>query len=135
MSNGMTHSAGSDAAVPAGKIESARMAPVYLPNTDIWESKDRLVLVAEIPGADPESVDISIDRSVLRITARSRMIAPSGYSLIHAEYRDGDYERSFSLPAEINTADIEAKVKDGLLTLVLPKVAPPPVRKITIKTA
>ncbi|MEI7606842.1 MAG: Hsp20/alpha crystallin family protein [Rhodospirillaceae bacterium] len=107
--------------------------PVFLPNTDIWETKDQLVIVAEIPGAEPESVDVSVDRDVLRISARSRMTSPSGYSPIHAEYREGDYQRSFTLPSAIDAGKIEATVKDGLLKLVLPKVAPPPARRIAIK--
>lgn len=114
--------------------EPARNAPVFQPATDIWETKDRLIIVAEIPGADPDSVEARIDRNVLRITARSRMTRPAGYSLIHAEYRDGDYERSFALPNEIDADGIEATVRDGLLTLVLPKTAPA-TRKIAIKLA
>lgn len=112
---------------------AARNLPVFLPATDIWETPDRLVLVAEIPGADPSAVEVSVDRNVLHITARSRMTTPTGYSLIHAEYRDGDYERSFTLPSEIAAENIEATVADGLLTLVLPK--PAPARKVIIKTA
>ncbi len=116
-----------------GTPENAVKQPVFLPNTDIWETKDQLVIVAEIPGAEPESVDVSVDRDVLRISARSRMTSPSGYSPIHAEYREGDYQRSFTLPSAIDAGKIEATVKDGLLKLVLPKVAPPPARRIAIK--
>ena len=126
---------------PAGRSDAAtttapaRSRPRFLPATDIWETADRLVLVADLPGADPDSVEVSVERDVLRIAARSRMTPPAGYSLIHAEYRDGDFERSFALPGEIAGAGIEARFADGVLTLVLPKAAPPPVRKIAIKTA
>ena len=126
MSNGLTKTG-------TGGAETASKQPVFLPNTDIWETKDQLVLVAEIPGADPESVEVSVDRDVLQISARSRMAPPTGHSLIHAEYRDGDYQRSFTLPATIDAGRIEATVKDGLLKLVLPKVAPPPARRVAIK--
>ena len=80
-----------------GTPENVVKQPVFLPNTDIWETKDQLVMFAEIPGADPESVDVSVDRDVLRVSARSRMTAPSGYSPIHTEYRDGDYHRSLPI--------------------------------------
>jgi HSP20 family molecular chaperone IbpA len=113
--------------------EPARSLPVFSPATDIWEGADRLVLQASIPGTDPDSVDVSVERNLLRITARSRMAAPAGYNLIHGEYRNGNFERAFTLPAEIATDGIVATVKNGLLTLVLPKVAPPPSRKIAIK--
>lgn len=115
------------------KAEPSR--PVFVPATDIWDSDGRLTLVAEIPGVDPGGVDIDVDRTVLTITARNRMTPPAGYSLVHAEYRDGDYERAFTLPAEIDVEHIEATVKDGLLTLVLPKIAPAPARHIAVKSA
>ncbi len=124
MSNGVSKTSATEAAVKQ---------PVFLPNTDIWETKDQLVMAAEIPGADPESVDVSVDRDILKISAKSRMAPPTGHSLIHAEYRDGDYQRSFTLPSEIDAGKIEATVKDGLLKLVLPKIAPAPARRITIK--
>lgn len=131
MSNGLSPTNARDVAAPAGGTEPARTAPVFAPATDIWETADRLVLVAEIPGADPEAVDVSVERGVLRVTARTRMTPPTGHSLIHAEYRDGDYDRAFTLPTAIDAERIEATVKDGLLRLVLPKAAPP--RKIAVK--
>ena len=114
------------------RAESTREVPVFAPATDIFETGDKLFVEAEIPGADPDSVEVTVERNILRIAARSRMQPPTGYSLIHAEYRYGDYERSFSLGTEVDTGAIEATVKDGVLTLVLPK-AKPEARKISVK--
>ena len=122
-------------AAAAATAEPARTVPVFLPATDVWETKESLVIQAELPGADPDSLEVGVDRGVLRIAARTRMAPPAGYSLIHGEYRDGDYERSFTLSTEIATDRIEAAWKDGLLTLVLPKAAPPATRRIAVKVA
>jgi HSP20 family protein len=129
--------ANSNLTQPGARLETkaAPARPVFVPATDIWDSDGRLILVAEIPGVDADGIDIKVERAVLTVTARNRMTTPDGYSLIHAEYRDGDYERAFTLPAEIDVEHIEATVKDGLLTLVLPKITPAPARRITVKTA
>lgn len=114
--------------------ESTRPVPVFIPATDIFDAKDKLILVAEIPGADPNSVAVSLDRNVLSIRAAGKMQPPSGYSLIHAEYRDGDYQRAFALGTEVDADGIEATVRDGVLRIVLPKVEPA-VRQIAVKAA
>ncbi|MBI1320950.1 MAG: Hsp20 family protein [Candidatus Hydrogenedens sp.] len=133
MTSQVTQSAAREPAGRPGGAEHTRSVPVFAPATDIYETKAGLVLVAEIPGADPDSIEVTFDRNVLRLTARSKMAAPAGHSLIHAEYRDGDYERSFVLPVEIDAERIEATVKDGLLRLVLPRSEPAPAKKIAVK--
>lgn len=113
--------------------ERTSQGPVFVPATDIFESEDKVYVLAEIPGTEPDGVNVTLDRNILRITASNRMQAPGKYSLIHAEYRTGDYERSFTLSTDIDRDRIEASVKDGLLKLVLPK-AKPDVRSISVKT-
>jgi len=113
--------------------ERTAQGPVFAPATDIFETDEKVFVLAELPGTDPESVNVTLDRNILRITARNKMQSPGKYSLIHAEYRTGDYERSFSLATDIDRDHIEASVKDGLLKLVLPKVKPQ-VRSISVKS-
>lgn len=118
-----------------GTVERSRPGPVYTPVTDIDETKDALIVRADIPGADPATVSVSLDRDVLRLTAQVRPPAPEGTSLVHAEYRTGDYERSFVLTVDVNPDRIDARIKDGVLTIVLPKAEPAPARKISVRTA
>lgn len=117
----------------AVSAERSAQGPVFVPATDIFETEEKVYVMAEIPGTDPDSVNVTLDRNILRITARNKMQAPGKYSLIHAEYRTGDYERSFSLATDIDRDHIEASVRDGLLKLVLPK-AKPEVRSISVKS-
>jgi HSP20 family molecular chaperone IbpA len=118
--------------VPA---EATRTDPVFTPPTDIIETADSVLMVLDMPGADPDSLDVMLDKRVLHIAARSASSAPDGYALLHAEYRDGNYERSFTVSEPIDTAKIEAVFKDGVLRLTLPKAAPSPAAKISVKAA
>jgi HSP20 family molecular chaperone IbpA len=114
--------------------EGTRTNPVFSPPTDIYETKDALCLILEMPGVEPEGIDVTIDKRVLTIKGRSgASMAHEGYSLTHAEYRDGDYERSFTLSENIDGERIEASVKDGVLRLTLPKVKPAPAKTISVK--
>ena len=115
--------------------EATRTEPVYTPPTDIIETASGVQMVLDMPGADPDSLDVALDNRVLRISARSASSAPEGLALLHAEYRDGNYERSFMVSEPIDTAKIEAVFKDGVLRLTLPKAAPSPAAKISVKAA
>ena len=99
------------------------------------ETTSGVKMVLDMPGADPDSLDVTLDNRVLRISARSSSSAPDGYALLHAEYRDGSYERSFMVSEPVDTASIEAVFKDGVLRLTLPKAAPSPTAKISVKAA
>jgi HSP20 family protein len=115
--------------------EATRTEPVFTPPTDIIETASGVQMVLDMPGADPDSLDITLDNRVLRISARSASSAPDGLALVHAEYRDGSYERSFTVSEPIDAARIEAVLKDGVLRLTLPKAAPSPAARISVKAA
>jgi HSP20 family molecular chaperone IbpA len=113
--------------------EATRTEPVFIPPTDIIETTAAVQIFLDMPGADPDTLDVTLDNRVLRITARSASSAPDGFALIHAEYRDGNYERSFTVSEPIDTPKIEAVFKDGVLRLTLPKAAPSPAARISVK--
>lgn len=117
-----------------GEAERTRSRLVFIPRVDIYELHDAIVIVADMPGVDPASVDITLERNVLSINGYVTPAYPEGYSLAWAEYRIGDFQRSFTLSHEIDQEHIEATVKDGVLRLHLPK-ATPTTRKIAIKDA
>src|SRR3984957_5009724 len=109
--------------------------PVFMPPADIYETKDSIVVLAEMPGVSPEGVDISLERRVLTIRGRSAANEHSGYQRVYNEYADGDYERVFTLSENIDRARIEAPLKDGVLQLVLPKAEAAKARKIELKAS
>ena len=113
--------------------EAIRQAPTYTPLTDIYETDKELVLLAEMPGVDPGDVDIAIENRVLTVTARPTVSEPQGYTLVHAEYRDVDYQRAFTLSNVVDTSRIDAAMKDGVLRLTIPKTGPAPAKRIAVK--
>jgi HSP20 family molecular chaperone IbpA len=115
--------------------ESISDGPTTVPPTDIYETKDGVVMLLDMPGADPESLNVTLDKHVLTVAARSASTAPQGYTLVHAEYQDGNYQRVFSVSDQVDSERIDATFKDGVLRLTLPKMTPSPAKKIAVKAA
>lgn len=106
----------------------------FLPPADIFENKDAITMLLEMPGADPDSLNVTLERRMLTVSARSTPWSPQGYTLVHAEYRDGNYERAFTLSDDIDSERIEAVFKDGVLRLTLPKAPQSQATKIAVKS-
>lgn len=121
--------------VASGNGEATRMANIYAPATDIFETQDHVVLVADMPGVAPDGVDISLERRVLTIRGRAAAHAHDGYRRAYQEYGEGDYERVFTLSEEIDRDKIEAEHKNGVLTLRMPKAESAKTKKISVKAA
>ncbi|MDR3210563.1 MAG: Hsp20/alpha crystallin family protein [Planctomycetota bacterium] len=115
---------------PQGPERMATRA-VYSPAIDIYENAQAITLLADLPGVDRSDVDITLEKSILTLRAHGKAKPPEGVSLIYAEYELGDFERSFLVSDDIDRDAITASVKNGLLTLTLPKRAPDK-RSITI---
>ena len=109
--------------------------PVFVPPADIYETGDSLVVMVEMPGVASDGVDITLERRVLTIRARSADQQHGGYQRVYTEYGDGDYERVFTLSEDIDRDRIEATARDEVLHLVLPKAAPARARKIELKSS
>jgi len=114
-------------------VERTRARRAYVPRADIYETETDIVLVADMPGVDENSVDVTLEKNVLTITGTVEEMAPENYGLAYAEYGSGDYQRSFTLSNEIDREKIEAMVKNGVLKLRLPKSHAARSRKIAVK--
>jgi HSP20 family protein len=115
--------------------ENVSDRPTSVPLTDIYETKDGVIMLLDMPGADPESLNVTLDKHVLTVAARSSSSAPQGYTLVHAEYQDANYQRAFSVSDQVDSERIDATFKDGVLRLTLPKITPSPAKKIAVKAA
>ena len=104
--------------------ERTRESACFVPRADIYETNDVITVVADMPGVDENSVDITLEQNVLSINGYTAPLEPEGYRLAYAEYRVGDYQRRFTISDQIDRDKIEATVKDGVLQLHLPKVQP-----------
>jgi HSP20 family molecular chaperone IbpA len=121
--------------VEADEMERTRDRRCYIPRTDIYETKDEIVLIADVPGADESALDINLEKGILTINAYVDEMAPEGFKRIYTEYESGDYKRSFKLSDEIDQSKIKAIVKNGKLRLEMPKAEPAKAKKIQVKTA
>jgi HSP20 family molecular chaperone IbpA len=101
--------------------ERTRQRVAFVPRADIHETDDSIVVLADMPGVDETSVVITLEKDVLNIEGRVETFAPADYGLVHAEYREGDFQRKFSIPNQIDADGIEATVKNGVLRLFMPK--------------
>jgi len=114
--------------------EADKPRGVYLPRVDVYETKDAIVLLADMPGVDDKSVDITLEKDVLTIRGSVAANGLKDHGIYYAEYGVGDYERAFSISDEVDREHISAKVKDGLLNVLLPKIENAKVKKIAVTT-
>ncbi|MBI2503881.1 MAG: Hsp20/alpha crystallin family protein [Candidatus Latescibacteria bacterium] len=119
------------AALPT--TERANTRRVFSPRTDVYETPEEIVVVAELPGVTEESLDLTLEQRELTIRGTVAPTAPAGYRLIYSEYGEGDYERRFVLADSIDRGGIAAELKNGVLQLRLPKVKEALARKIPVK--
>ena len=114
-------------------VEHTRSQRVFIPAASIYETEDRVVVLAEMPGVDDSSVDITLEKNELTINGYVKPLQPEGYTLAYGEFETGDYRRTFILSDEVDRDNIEASVKDGVLRLVLAKVPELKAHKIVVK--
>jgi len=115
--------------------EKIRNVKTFVPRVDIYETKDSLFLIADMPGVDEQSVDVELEKNILTIAGRVDPAEAKDKSIVYSEYEIGDYERIFTLSDEIDRDKIYATVKNGVLRLELPKAEKAKPKKITIKAA
>jgi HSP20 family molecular chaperone IbpA len=115
--------------------ERTRARKAYVPRADIFETNEAVVVVADMPGVDQDSLDITVEKNVLSINGFVEPDHPDNYSLVYAEYEEGDYQRRFTLSNEVDQDNIQATVKNGVLRLYLPKIGPAQAKKISVKAA
>jgi HSP20 family molecular chaperone IbpA len=87
----------------------------------------------EMPGVDKKNVDIRVEEGVLRVEGRLDFSKYRGLQPVYTEYNIGHYSRNFDLSSEIDTNKIEAEMKDGVLSLVLPQLESSKPRSIQVK--
>ena len=109
--------------------ESTIPARVFVPTADIYESQDALTVILEMPGVEKDNVDVRVEEGMLNIDlAKYQGLLP-----LYTEYNIGHYARSFRLSSKIDQSRIAADLKDGVLSLTLPKAEEAKPRTIKVK--
>lgn len=104
---------------------------VVAPRVDIYETENHFVLLADMPGVPAEAVNVTVEKNVLTLEAEAQPLRSAEERLVHVEFRPRLYRRAFTLSQGVDSAHIEATVKQGVLQLLLPKLEP--ARRVTIK--
>ncbi|MFG0265897.1 MAG: Hsp20/alpha crystallin family protein [Rhodopirellula sp. JB055] len=117
---------------PEKHSENATRGTTFTPRFDIWEGEQELTLLGDLPGVDPADLDVQFENRLLTIRGEvKRQASPDSYLL--SEYEVGDFQRSFTIGEKIDASGITAEMKDGVLTLHLPKSEEAKPRRIKVQ--
>ena len=112
----------------------AVFAKGWAPMADISETKDKLIVKAELPGLDPEDIKLSLSGNLLTIEGeKKKEKEEKDEQHYYLERYSGAFQRSFRLPVEVREDKIEAKFDKGVLTITMPKTAKSQKKEIKIR--
>jgi HSP20 family molecular chaperone IbpA len=103
-----------------------------LPAVDVFEDASGITLLADMPGVPKDMLELKVEGDALLIEGGVSPRTPDGLEAIYAEVRVPRYRRSFTLSRELDTTRIEANLKDGVLSLRIPKQAHAQPRRIAV---
>jgi HSP20 family molecular chaperone IbpA len=115
------------------KEESTIPVRLFVPVADIYDAEHALTIILEMPGVEKSNVDILVEDGVLSVEGRLDLTKYQGLQPLYTEYNIGHYARSFRLSSKIDQNKIAAEMKDGVLSLKLPKVEEAKPRSIQIQ--
>ena len=104
----------------------------FPPAVDIFEDAGGITVLADMPGVAKERLDVKLDGDTLSIEGRVELGATAGTRALFAEVSVPGFRRTFSLSRELDASRIEANLKDGVLTLRIPKLAHAQPRRIEV---
>jgi len=112
--------------------EATRAGRSYVPQVDIYETKDGLWLRADMPGVDEQSVNVHLDNGVLTIEGQVGVKEYEDVTPLYTEYNVGNYTRRFTLSNDVDSDRIVAHMQNGVLTLEIPKSERAKPRRIAV---
>jgi HSP20 family protein len=115
--------------------EHTRSGRCYRPNVDIIETENELTVLADMPGASADRIDVNFEEGTLAIHARVEPRQPADLLYVVQEYGVGDYYRTFRVSEAVDAGKITAEYTDGVLVLHLPKAEASKPRKIAVKSS
>jgi len=116
----------------AETAQSSAERYVFTPPIDIYETDDGLVLRADLPGVSLDTLELQVQNNRLTLFGRVPQAAPEDARLVHQEYREGDFLRSFILSDNVDHDRISAKLTNGVLEVFLPHSPKTQPRKIQV---
>jgi HSP20 family molecular chaperone IbpA len=118
-----------------GEVQTRSQSEAYLlPAVDIYEDAGGITLKADLPGVSRDRLDVQVEGNNLTIDAEVALTMPENMKALHADLNTTRFRRNFTLSNELETENIKADIKDGVLKLYLAKRAEHQPRKIEVST-
>jgi len=125
----------SDNKTPSVRSNAAQAQRAVQPAVDVFEDPTGITLLADMPGVPKDRLDVKVEADTLSIEGQVVAQTPDGLEAVYAEVRVPLYRRTFTLSRELDTSKVEANLKDGVLTLRIPKQAHAQPRRIEVRAA
>ncbi len=113
--------------------ERTRAGRTYLPDTDIRETPDSLIVTTEMPGVGRDHIDVRLEKNVLTVSGQVDFTQYEGLTPVYTEYNVGNYVRSFTVSNAVDQSGITASMENGVLRVVLPKHKEAEARQIKVQ--
>src|SRR5687767_10647046 len=123
----------SETKTPTVRSGEAQAQRTVLPAVDVFEDASGITLLADMPGVPKDRLDVKVEADTLSIEGEVASQTPEGLEAVYAEVRVPRYRRTFTLSRELDTSKVEANLKDGVLTLRIPKQAHAQPRRIEVR--
>jgi HSP20 family protein len=116
--------------------ESGAITSAWNPAVDVFEDKNAVKIVAELPGVKPEDVKLSVENNLLSIRGEKKQEAEENNDRVHRYERSyGSFERTFALPSTVDGEKISADYRHGVLTVIVPKAERAKPREIPVRAS
>lgn len=115
--------------------ERVEEAPRYMARVDVFETGEAYFFCVDLPGAKPDDVNVTYEDGTLTIDARVQSRQPQDQEFVAHEFGVGHFIRCFTISAPVDSAGIQAELKNGELTLTVPKTEAAKTRKIPINAS
>jgi HSP20 family protein len=117
----------------SGELESRAPETVLRSPVDIFEDAEGITLLADMPGVDKPHLNLEVANDALTVEGEVTIDMPEGMEALYADVRSTRYRRSFGLSGELETGEIDATLKDGVLRVRIPKRAEARPRRIEVR--
>lgn len=117
----------------SGTTQGQSRETLLRPPVDIFEDAAGITVRADMPGVSRDHLNIQVDKDTLLVEGHAQLDLPKDMEALHADMRASHYRRSFALSGELDPDKIEASLKDGVLSLRIPKRAEVQPRKVQVR--
>jgi HSP20 family molecular chaperone IbpA len=118
---------------PPQEVEASKVRETVVPLVDIYAKEHEIVIEADMPGVGEKDVEIKLENNLLTLSGRVAAQDPREHEIVYREYAPADFERSFTLNDDVDRDGIKARMKNGLLRVVIPKAKEKQPRKIAVE--